>query len=148
MSLIQGTFHTLEDASQEFKRLASTGESRVIHLCVNPNPSNLDAYVLNSEEIVREYLVTDRKIPDQFRATMLNSEMQQTYQKVKSLSVKPVDSFLGKDVRSKLLRTIDDEVVLQLVTIEEWWQAFGGAHVADTIELWLINHEPVEPVQK
>lgn len=143
MSEYNQSFTCLEDLLEELKQMANAGTEAAIHISSNAVASPLDAYIAAPSQLIHFHVVK-YELVEQFCAAMLAPTEILLAKKYSQQSFKPANSMNGKVIDTLTLPTILSGISLQLIFVEEWWQAMGGAHVADTIYIWLVHHEPLE----
>lgn len=136
------TFTSIEELEAEFTRMAAGGVEAAIEMSANPQVSTLEAYTTQPEQLTH-FRLAHHLLERQFVEDMLDPAYLAYADDFRTRSRKREKDMNGKVVETFTLATKKNGISLQLVFIEEWWQAFGGAHVADTAYIWLIKRPPV-----
>ena len=148
-------YQTGEEVITGMQEIAQIGIPAVVYLHAIENcgvlidPSCIQRY---PEERIRIFEVkNDKKYYGIQLAVLEGMLSEEQRQEVKQYHGKSFSdsSYNGECYNTKLLITTVPRITLQLVHHEEWWQAFGGAHVVEVSYFWLINSDPlVNPVDK
>lgn len=144
MSFIK-IFSNSEDVLRELQKAAVSGKKLAILLWPtkqfgqSEHPPKLEAY-FEVDEILTVYgLENDwQKISQEFFQMLLSLEHLQQIEAFEGKSFAD-DSNNGKIIITATFPTNENGIFLQTVHLEAWWQAFGGAHIADNKRIWLIN---------
>jgi hypothetical protein len=106
-----------------------------------------------TSDIVSSYGITGRDrrewaiIYDDFFQAILTVEASRLMLNFENTSHRPENSpNNGKIITSTILPTKTEGVELQIISQEEWWQAFGGAHARCGSRFILVNHDPLKLV--
>ena len=142
-------FSNSRDVVEELQGAATRGEKLAVILWPTEQsgraeePPTLEAYVVVDEALTAYGLENDwRRIAEEVFQTLLSEQLQEV-KTFERRSRRLDDSLNGKIIDATTFSTSIENLSLQVVHWEEWWQAFGGAHVADSRRFLLVNHTPL-----
>jgi hypothetical protein len=142
-------FFTGEDVIKELRAAVVRGDNAAILLWpteqfgIPEEAPGLEAYL--DEEGLTVYGLKNSwsEIQEEIYTNLVSPEI---LKRIKDFENHPrqTEGNNGKLIESEVFATILDGLRLQIIHLEEWWQAFGGAHIGDNKRIWLMHREPLK----